>query len=116
MTLRATAFALTLLAAACTHAPPPAVVVAPQALDTPQLVVSPPPRTLYRYVGRVEGVARSPDLVQAARAARDDLRWKAHVLGADVVRIDYVAPPPEHASPGRRVLLAGRAYKAIVHN
>jgi hypothetical protein len=114
MTLRATAFALLLLAAACTHAAPP-VAVAPQALDTPQLVVSPPPRTLYRYVGRVEGVARSPDLVQAARAARDDLRWKAHVLGADVVRIDYVAPPPEHASAGRRVLLTGRAYKAIEH-
>jgi hypothetical protein len=114
MTLRATAFALLLLAAACTHAPPP-VAVAPEALDTPQLVVSPPPRALYRYIGRVEGVARSPDLVQAARAARDDLRWKAHVLGADVVRIDYVAPPPEHASSGRRVLMAGRAYKAIEH-
>ena len=114
MTSRAPAFALLLLAAACTHAPPP-VVPAPQALDTPQLVVSPPPRTLYRYVGRVEGVARSPDLVQAARAARDDLRWKAHVLGADVVRIDYVAPPPEHASSRRRVLMAGRAYKAIDH-
>ena len=53
--------------------------------------------------------------MQAARVARDDLRWKAHVLGADVVRIDYVAPPPERASARRRVLIAGRAYKAIDH-
>jgi hypothetical protein len=101
--------------AGCTHAPPPVVTHAPSAIDTPLFVVNPPPRTLYRYVGRVEGVARSVDLVDAARVARDDLRWKAHVLGADVVRIDYVAPPPEHARPRARVLLAGRAYKAIVH-
>jgi hypothetical protein len=60
-------------------------------------------------------VARSPDLVAAARAAEDDLRWKAYVLGADVVRIDYVAVPPEHARPRRRVLMAGRAYRAIAH-
>lgn len=114
MTIRSTALALSLLAPACASAPPP-VVPAPHALDTPQLVASPPPRTLYRYVGRVEGVARSPDLVQAARVAQDDLRWKAHVLGADVVRIDYVAAPPEHAGARPRVLLAGRAYKAIAH-
>jgi hypothetical protein len=103
-----------LLAAGCAHAPA-APVAAPRALDTPQLVMSPPPRTLYRYVGRVEGVASSPDLVEAARSAQDDLRWKAHTLGADVVRIEYVAAPPEHARPRRRVLIAGRAYKAIDH-
>ena len=114
MTLRPFAIASLLLATACSHAPPPQVV--PRVLDTPQLVVNPVPRTLYRYIGRVEGVASSPDLVEAARVAQDDLRWKAYARGADVVRIDYVAPPPEHASPGRRVLLAGRAYKAIVHN
>jgi len=110
----APAFALCVLAAGCAHAPAP-IVPAPPAHDTPELVVSPPPRTLYRYVGRVEGVARSPDLVEAARTAQDDLRWKAYQLGADVVRIDYVAAPPEHARARRRVLLAGRAYKAIDH-
>ncbi len=114
MTLRPLVLAPFILVAGCTHAPAP-IVLAPRALDTPQLVVNPPPRTLYRYVGRVEGVARSPDPVEAARTARDDLRWKAYALGADVVRIDYVATPPEHARPRPRVLLAGRAYKAIDH-
>jgi hypothetical protein len=114
MKLRSLLISSSILAVACGHAPPSAAAAA-RALDTPQLVVSPPPRTLYRYVGRVEGVACSPDLVQAARVAQDDLRWKAHVRGADVVRIDYVAVPPDHASARPRVLLAGRAYKAIDH-
>ena len=49
-------FALCVLAVGCAHAPAP-VAAAPPVHDTPELVVSPPPRTLYRYVGRVEGVA-----------------------------------------------------------
>jgi hypothetical protein len=102
------------LVAGCMHSSAPAVV-APRALDTPQLVENSPPRTLYRYIGRVQGVARSPDPVEAARTARDDLRWKAYVLGADLVRIDYVAAPPDGAHARRRVLIAGRAYKAIAH-
>lgn len=114
MTLRSLILASSFLVVGCSHAPPPPVVTA-RVLDTPELVVSPPPHTLYRYIGRVAGVASSVDLVQAARVAQDDLRWKAHVRGADVVRIDYVAAPPEHASARPRVLLAGRAYKAIDH-
>lgn len=121
--IRATGFALTLAAAGCAHAPlattmsTSASTEAPRAaaIETPLLVVNPPPHTLYRYIGRVRGVARSSDLVSAASAANDDLRWKAHALGADVVRIDYVAAPPEHGRPRSRVLLAGRAYKAIQH-
>jgi hypothetical protein len=103
---------LLLASLGCAHTPlaPPPVA---KSFDTPQLTVNPPPPTLYRYVGRVRGVARTTDLVAAARAANDDLRWKAHAMGADVVHIDYVAVPPEHARPMRRVLLSGRAYKAI---
>ena len=101
--------------AGCAHAPRQALVVAPAAADTPALWTSPPPPRLYRFVGRVRGVARSTDLVTAARVARDDLRWKAYALGADVVRIDYVAAPPEHGASRPRVLLAGAAYKAIAH-
>jgi hypothetical protein len=97
----------------CAHTPPAPAHLAPKSHDTPELTVNPPPQTLYRYVGRVRGVARTTDLVSAARAANDDLRWKAHALGADLVHIDYVAVPPEHARPMRRVLLSGRAYKAI---
>ncbi len=89
--------------------------MAPTAIDTPELWTSPPPRRFYRFVGRVHGVARSTDLVDAARTAHDDLRWKAHLLGADVVRIDFVAVPPEHGRVRPRVLLAGAAYKAIPH-
>jgi hypothetical protein len=113
--LRSFALAVVLTAVGCAHGTPAAVTRAPAAVDTPQLVINPPPRTLYRYVGRVRGVARAVDLVQAARVANADLRWKAHTLGADVVRIDYVAAPPEHGRPRARVLLAGGAYKAIAH-
>jgi hypothetical protein len=84
------------------------------AVDTPMLMFNPPPPTLYRFVGRVRGIARTSDFVAAAHAANDDLRWKAHRLGADVVRIDYVAVPRDHWQ-GPQVLLAGRAYKAIPH-
>lgn len=104
------------LSTACAHqATETTYAVAQHALDTPALWTDPPPRTLYRYIGRVQGVAATNDFVAAARAATDDLRWKAHELGADVVRIDYVAVPPEHGRPARRVLLAGAAYKAIAH-
>ena len=106
-----------LVSTACAHDPNvvAARVAAPRAVDTPALWTSPPPRALYRFVGRVQGVAATTDLVAAARAATDDLRWKAHALGADVVRIDYVAVPREHGRPSRRVLVAGAAYKAIAH-
>ena len=105
-----------LCCAACAHDPNVvARVVAPRALDTPALWTDPPPRSLYRFVGRVQGVAATTDFVAAARAATDDLRWKAHELGADVVRIDYVAAPPDHGRPRPRVLLAGSAYRAIPH-
>jgi hypothetical protein len=113
--MRSTVLALSVAAAGCAHAPARPPARARRSIETPQLVVNPPPRTLYRFVGRVAGVARTGDLVEAARVANDDLRWKAHVLGADVVRIDYVAAPPEHGHDRRRVLLAGRAYKAISH-
>ena len=103
---------LLLASLGCAHTPPAPPPVA-KSFDTPELTVNPPPPTLYRYVGRVRGVANTTDLVAAARAANDDLRWKAHAMGADVVHIDYVAVPPEHARPMRRVLLSGRAYKAI---
>ena len=86
-----------------------------RAVDTPLLVVNPPPRRLYRFIGRVEGVARSSDALVAAREANDDLRWKAHSLGADVVRIDFVAGALDRGRARRNVLLAGRAYKAITH-
>jgi hypothetical protein len=106
---------LVLAGAGCVHAPSAISAVTARAVDTPMLVTNPPPRTLYKFVGRVQGVARSSDLVAAARAARDDLRWKAHSLGADVVRIDFVAAPPYHGGARSMVLLAGSAYKAIAH-
>ncbi|HXU74037.1 MAG TPA: hypothetical protein VN947_32175 [Polyangia bacterium] len=99
--------------AGCAHQAPPRLPP-PPVFDTPALVFNPPPRALYRFVGRVRGIARTSDFVAAARDANDDLRWKAHLLGADLVRIDYVGVPREHGR-GAQVLLAGRAYKAIPH-
>ena len=65
----------------------------------------------YRLVGRVEARATTADIVDAAIAADADLRRQAKKLGADVVRIDVIAPPGEKAGAHSRVILAGRAYK-----
>ena len=65
----------------------------------------------YHFVGRVEARATTADIVDAAIAADADLRRQAKKLGADVVKIDVITPPSDHASAHSRVILAGRAYK-----
>ncbi len=57
--MKAATLASLLSVAGCAHAPAIATRPVPRIADTPQLVVNPPPRTLYRYVGRVEGVRMS---------------------------------------------------------
>jgi hypothetical protein len=75
-----------------------------------RLVRRRPPAAI--YVGRVVGTARTGEIVEAARSAQAELRMKAAALGADVVKIDRVTPPPAHArGTHRMVLLAGRAYR-----
>jgi hypothetical protein len=63
------------------------------------------------FVGRVEARATTADIVDAAIAADADLRRQAKKLGADVVKIDVITPPGDHAGAHSRVILAGRAYK-----
>lgn len=89
-----------------------AVVEAPKPVDANpvvKLVAKAPPARRYRFVGRVQATAKNgDDFVEAARTANADLRRQAKALGADVVKVDVV-------SPGRRIVLAGRAYKSVVN-
>jgi hypothetical protein len=74
-----------------------------------KLVRKTPSRTQYQYVGPVRGVSSSSDdeFVEAAHTAQDRLQSQARALGADVVKIVAVTPGKH------RVMLAGRAYRAI---
>ena len=76
-----------------------------------KIVAHKPSSQKYHFVGRVEARATTVDIVDAAIAADADLRRQAKALGADVVKIDVITPPSEHAGPHSRVILAGRAYK-----
>ena len=68
----------------------------------------------HRYLGRVSGEAPEVDFVEAAFLARADLRCKAAILGADMVKIDRVRVPPDrHRASRRHVLLSGRAYRTV---
>ncbi|HEX9102895.1 MAG TPA: hypothetical protein VF997_11865 [Polyangia bacterium] len=76
-----------------------------------KIVAHKPSSQKYRFVGRVEARATTTDIVDAAIAVDADLRRQAKALGADVVKIDVIAPPGEKAHARSRVILAGRAYK-----
>jgi hypothetical protein len=76
-----------------------------------KIVAHRPSAQKYHFVGRVEARATTVDIVDAAIAADADLRRQAKKLGADVVKIDVITPPSDHASAHSRVILAGRAYK-----
>lgn len=76
-----------------------------------KIVAHKPSPQRYHFVGRVEARATTADIVDAAIAADADLRRQAKKLGADVVKIDVIAPPADHARAKSRIILAGRAYK-----
>ncbi len=76
-----------------------------------KIVAHKPSPEKYRFVGRVEARATTTDIVDAAIAVDADLRRQAKALGADVIKIDVIAPPSEKARAHSRVILAGRAYK-----
>jgi hypothetical protein len=76
-----------------------------------KIVAKKPSPQKYHFVGRVEARATTVDIVDAAIAADADLRRQAKKLGADVVKIDVITPPSDHAGAHSRVILAGRAYK-----
>ena len=79
--------------------------------ETVKIVAHKPSPQKYHFVGRVEARATTGDIVDAAIAVDADLRRQARALGADVIKIDVIAPPSEHAGKHSRVVLAGRAYK-----
>jgi hypothetical protein len=80
--------------------------------ESVKIVAKKPSAQKYHFVGRIEARATTGDIVDAALAADADLRRQAKALGADVVKIDVIAPPSDRPSKhGGRVILAGRAYK-----
>jgi hypothetical protein len=89
-----------------------AVATAPSSAVSKELgggavkIVAHRPAGHYKLVGRIEARATSGDIVDAALAADADVRRQAKALGADVIKLDLVAPPRRG-----RVILAGRAYK-----
>ncbi|MDB4968415.1 MAG: hypothetical protein JWN44_4104 [Myxococcales bacterium] len=70
-----------------------------------------PSAARYKFVGRIEATTSTNDIVDAAVTANAELRRKAKALGADVIKLDVIAPPSDSEHPHRRVILAGRAYK-----
>jgi len=80
--------------------------------DTVKLVSKTPDPARYVFLGRVNGVTPKTELVEAAKAAQQDLREKAAALGADLVKIDVLRAPTEGLHH-KGVLLAGRAYKLL---
>lgn len=76
-----------------------------------KIVAHKPSPQKYKFVGRIEARASTGDIVDAAIAADADLRRQAKALGADVVKLDVIAPPADRPSKHGRVILAGRAYK-----
>ncbi len=79
--------------------------------DAVKIVAHKPSPPKYHFVGRVEARATATDIVDAAVAVDADLRRQAKALGADVIKIDVIAPPSDRAHAHSRVILAGRAYK-----
>jgi hypothetical protein len=79
--------------------------------ESVKIVAKKPSAQKYHFVGRVAARATTGDIVDVAIAADADLRRQAKALGADVVKIDVITPPSEHAGKHSRVILAGRAYK-----
>jgi hypothetical protein len=90
-------------------------VAAPAPPLGPRIVERKPSARHYRFVGVVRATSQSGDLVEAARDADADLRRQAKKLGADVVKLDLIAPPNDTRTH-RHLIFAGRAYKAIVRN
>ena len=79
-----------------------------------RLVGDVPPGDRFRLVGKVDGITREASFVEAARAARIDIRMQAVRLGATIVKIDTIRIPPESPRTiAPRVLLVGRAYAPL---
>jgi hypothetical protein len=95
------------------------VAVAPKEAPKPKelggasvkIVAKRPSTRSYKFVGRVEAKTSTNDIVDAAINADAELRRKAKALGADVIKLDIIAPPSDNSHPHNRVILAGRAYK-----
>jgi hypothetical protein len=74
--------------------------------------MSEPPRDQYELRGDVTGTAKSGDIAEATRNARNDLRNNAGAMGASVVTIDTNAVANAQDWTGRnQVALTGRAFR-----
>jgi hypothetical protein len=92
-------------------APAPHSVAA--AAKSVKLVAKEPAKDQWEMVGKIQGEADTDDTLRAGALAEQDLKNKASLLGAALVKIDQVTPPADKGKRGKVVVFTARAYRAI---
>jgi hypothetical protein len=105
-------FALSVSVAACAEQIPDHVDLQPQG-ESVEIAADSPSLTAYKLLGTVKGQAAARDLDTATTAARNDLRNKAAALGATLVTVDEDIGQPMGLEGKTRVVMTGRAFKAL---
>jgi uncharacterized NAD(P)/FAD-binding protein YdhS len=78
-----------------------------------KLVAREPAKDRWEMVGKIEGEAPNDDTIGAGALAQQDLKRKAALLGAGLVKIDHVTPPADRGKRGKVVVFTARAYRAL---
>jgi hypothetical protein len=78
-----------------------------------KLVAKEPAKDRWEMVGKIQGEADSDDTLLAGALAEKDLKNKAALLGAALVKIDQITPPADKGKKGKFVVFTARAYRAI---
>jgi len=76
-----------------------------------KLITKEPPKERWELAGKITGESASDDTVEAAVTAENDLKNKAALLGASLVKIDQVSPPGDKGRRGKQVVFMARAYR-----
>jgi len=76
-----------------------------------RLVSREPSKERWELIGKIEGTSPSDDTLRAGALAEKDLRRKAALLGAALVKIDQVTPPGDTGRRGRVVVFTARAFR-----
>lgn len=90
--------------------PPPPRSAASAAV---KLVSKEPAKDRWEMVGKIQGEADTDDTLRAGELAEQDLKNKAVLLGAALVKIDQITPTADKGKRGKVVVFTARAYRAI---
>ncbi len=87
------------------------IAVKPEASKV-EIITSEPSRDVCKFIGDVDGSAKSRDIALATRNARNDIRNKTYDMGGNIVKIDTNTAANAMDFTGRtQVVLTGRAFK-----